>query len=83
MKKQVYGVNKLAYILYKLEGVDYETSVNGRNKVIFSFEDTEELKKVCDEWEKIQNNVSNEVVNLGRYIYIRHIITDTMKNIRK
>ena len=81
--KIIYGIDKMSYILYKMEGVDYDTKISNRNTVLFTIEDSEELNNTCLEWEKILNNTSEETVNIGRYIYIRNLITETIKNMKR
>lgn len=81
--KTIYGVDKMAYILYKIEGINYDTKVSNRNVVLFIVEECDELNKACLEWDKIYNNISNKQVNLAKYIYIRNLITETIKNIKR
>lgn len=81
--KTIYGVDKMTYILYKMEGIDYDTKISNRNTVLFTVEDSEELNKTCLEWDRILNNTSDETVNIGRYIYIRNLIAETIKNIKR
>lgn len=71
---------KMAYILYKVEGIGYEIEKSQKGHVVFWIENTDEVQNALNEWIKIKQNASDELVNIGEYIFYKNLITTTIKS---
>ena len=62
------SVNKLAYILINAEDVDYELELDRYNNVVFVLEDTQEVRKLKEQYEMCVQEGLNLEVDLVKFL---------------
>lgn len=62
------SVNKLAYILINAEDVDYELELDRYNNVVFVLQDTQEVRKLKEQYEMCVQEGLNLEVDLVKFL---------------
>ena len=62
------SVNKLAYILINAEDVDYELELDRYNNVVFVLQDTQEVRKLKEQYEMCMQDGLNIEVDLVKFL---------------
>ena len=62
------SVNKLAYILINSNDVDYELELDRYNNVVFVLEDTQEVRKLKEQYEMCVQEGLNLEVDLVKFL---------------
>ena len=62
------SVNKLAYILINAENADYDLELDRYNNVVFVLEDTEEVRRLKEQYEMCVQEGLNLEVDLVKFL---------------
>ena len=62
------SVNKLAYILINAEDVDYELELDRYNNVVFVLQDTQEVRRLKEQYEMCVQEGLNLEVDLVKFL---------------
>ena len=62
------SVNKLAYILINAKDVDYELELDRYNNVVFVLEDTQEVRRLKEQYEMCMQDGLNLEVDLVKFL---------------
>ena len=62
------SVNKLAYILINAENADYDLELDRYNNVVFVLEDTQEVRKLKEQYEMCVQEGLNLEVDLVKFL---------------
>ena len=62
------SVNKLAYILINSNDVDYELELDRYNNVVFVLEDTQEVRRLKEQYEMCMQDGLNLEVDLVKFL---------------
>ena len=62
------SVNKLAYILINAEDVDYELELDRYNNVVFVLQDTQEVRRLKEQYEMCMQDGLNLEVDLVKFL---------------
>lgn len=76
------SVNKLAYILINSNDVDYELELDRYNNVVFVLQDTQEVRKLKEQYEMCVQEGLNLEVDLVKFLDKCREIKSEMKEIR-
>ena len=76
------SVNKLAYILINAEDVDYELELDRYNNVVFVLQDTQEVRKLKEQYEMCVQEGLNLEVDLVKFLDKCREIKSEMKETR-
>ena len=76
------SVNKLAYILINSNDVDYELELDRYNNVVFVLQDTQEVRKLKEQYEMCVQEGLNLEVDLVKFLDKCREIKSEMKETR-
>ena len=76
------SVNKLAYILINAENADYDLELDRYNNVVFVLEDTEEVRRLKEQYEMCVQEGLNLEVDLVKFLDRCREIKSEMKETR-
>lgn len=76
------SVNKLAYILINAEDVNHDLELDRYNNVVFVLEDTEEVRKLKEQYEMCVQEGLNLEVDLVKFLDKCREIKSEMKETR-
>ena len=62
------SVNKLAYILINAKDVDYELELDRYNNVVFVLQDTQEVRRLKEQYEMCMQDGLNLEVDLVKFL---------------
>ena len=62
------SVNKLAYILINAENIDYELELDRYNNVVFVLQDTQEVRRLKEQYEMCVQEGLNLEVDLVKFL---------------
>ena len=76
------SVNKLAYILINAENADYDLELDRYNNVVFVLEDTQEVRRLKEQYEMCVQEGLNLEVDLVKFLDRCREIKSEMKETR-